>query len=194
MGVAEKPLSQRLCFLPLGAIDRLGKVDDGTTTSDYDPDEIKRKISINASLAPCEWKNVKINLIDAPGYADFVGDVKGALRVSDAVLIVVCAVSGIEVGVETSWDFAEEYGVPRAFFINKMERENADFYAVYEALKVRYGSRVVPVNIPIGSQDTFKGVVDLISLKAITGAGNQATVGEFPTIWLMPLQNIARLW
>ncbi len=178
-GCGKTSLTEALLFTS-GAIDRLGKVDDGTTTSDYDPDEIKRKISINASLAPCEWKNIKINLIDAPGYADFVGDVKGALRVSDAVLIVVCAVSGIEVGVETSWDFAEEYGVPRAFFINKMERENADFYAVYEALKVRYGSRVVPVNIPIGSQDTFKGVVDLINLKAITGAGNQATVGEIP--------------
>ncbi|MCL6630716.1 MAG: GTP-binding protein, partial [Armatimonadetes bacterium] len=125
-GCGKTSLSEALLF-SAGAIDRMGRVDDGTTTSDYDPDEVKRKISVNATLLPCEWKGVKINFVDTPGYADFVGDVKSALRVVEGALIVVCAVSGIEVGTETAWAFAEEYNVPRAIFVNKMERENADF-------------------------------------------------------------------
>ncbi len=178
-GCGKTSLTEALLF-GAGAIDRLGKVDEGTTTSDYDQDEVKRKISINASLAPCEWKNTKINFIDTPGYADFVGDVKGAFRVVEGSVIVVCAVSGIEVGSESAWDFANQYGVSRAFFVNKMERENADFYAVAEALKVRFGNRVVPVWLPIGSQDSFNGYVDLVAMKAVTGAGKQTAVGEIP--------------
>jgi len=178
-GCGKTSLTEALLF-NAGAIDRLGKVDDGTTTSDYDQDEVKRKISINATLAPVEWKNSKINFVDTPGYADFVGDVKGALRVVEGAMIVVCAVSGIEVGSENAWSFADEYGIARGFFINKMERENADFYAVAEALKVRFGNRVVPVWLPIGSQDSFKGYVDLVAMKAVSGSGKQATVGDIP--------------
>ena len=178
-GCGKTSLTEALLF-DAGAVDRLGKVDDGSTASDYDQDEIKRKISINASLAPCEWKNSKINLIDTPGYADFVGDVKGAMRIVESALIVVCAVSGVEVGTETAWDFANECGITRAFFVNKMERENADFFAVADAMKVRFGNRVVPVWLPIGSQDSFKGYVDLVSMKAVIGAGKQAVAGEIP--------------
>ncbi|MCX6375170.1 MAG: elongation factor G [Armatimonadetes bacterium] len=178
-GCGKTSLAEALLFAS-GAIDRLGKVDEGTTISDYDPDEIKRKISINATLAPCEWQGTKMNVIDAPGYADFMGDVKSALRVVEGAIIVVCAVSGMEVGTETTWDFAESYNVAKAFFINKMDRENADFYAVAEALKTRFGTGVVPVQLPIGSQDSFKGVVDLLGMKARIGAGKSATVGEIP--------------
>lgn len=178
-GCGKTSLSEALLF-SAGAIDRMGRVDDGTTTSDYDPDEVKRKISVNATLLPCEWKGVKINFVDTPGYADFVGDVKSALRVVEGALIVVCAVSGIEVGTETAWAFAEEYKVPRAIFVNKMERENADFYAVTEALRVRFGNRLVPVQLPIGSQDTFKGIVDLVRMKAYTGSGKSVVEGEIP--------------
>ncbi|HET6455666.1 MAG TPA: elongation factor G [Armatimonadota bacterium] len=177
-GCGKTSLAEALLFTS-GGIDRLGKVDDGTTTSDYDPDEIKRKISINATIAPCEWQGTKINFIDTPGYADFVGDVKSALKIVEGALLVVCAVSGIEVGTETTWEFAQETGVPRAIFINKMDRENADFYAVAEALRVRFGSRVVPVQLPIGGQDSLKGVVDLVEMKAQVGAG-KATEGEIP--------------
>ena len=178
-GCGKTSLAEALLFAS-GAIDRLGKVDEGTTISDYDPDEIKRKISINATLAPCEWQGTKMNVIDTPGYADFMGDVKSALRVVEGAIIVVCAVSGMEVGTETTWDFAESYNVARAFFINKMDRENADFYAVAEALKTRFGTGVVPVQLPIGSQDSFEGVVDLLGMKARIGAGKSATVGEIP--------------
>jgi elongation factor G len=178
-GCGKTSLAEALLFAS-GGIDRLGKVDEGTTISDYDPDEIKRKISINATLTPCEWQGTKMNVIDTPGYADFMGDVKSALRVVEGAIIVVCAVSGMEVGTETTWDFAESYNVARAFFINKMDRENADFYAVAEALKARFGTGVVPVQLPIGSQDSFKGVVDLLGMKARIGAGKSATVGEIP--------------
>lgn len=178
-GCGKTSLAEALLFTS-GAVDRLGRVDEGNTTSDYDPDEIKRKISINATLAPCEWKGLKVNFIDTPGYADFVGDVKSTLRVVEGALITVCAVSGIEVGTEMGWQFAEEFGVPRAFFINKMDRENADFYAVAEALKLRFGTRVVPVQVPIGSQDSFSGVVDLLGMKAITGVGKTVTTGDIP--------------
>ena len=178
-GCGKTSVAEAILF-DAAAIDRLGKVDDGSSTSDYDPDEQKRKISINAAIAPVEWKGIKINFIDTPGYADFVGDVKSALRVVDGAVIVVCAVSGIEVGTETVWEFAQEYNVPRAFFINKMDRENADFFAVAEALKVRFGTRVVPVQVPIGSQDSFKGVVDLLTLKATTGTGRSTTVSDAP--------------
>ena len=177
-GCGKTSLAEALLFSS-GGIDRLGKVDDGATTSDYDPDEIKRKISINSTIVPCEWQGAKINFIDTPGYADFVGDVKSALKVVESALLVVCAVSGIEVGTETTWEFAQESSVPRAFFVNKMDRENADFYAVAEALRVRFGSGVVPVQLPIGSQDSFKGVVDLIEMKAQVGAG-KPTEGEIP--------------
>lgn len=178
-GCGKTSLVEAMLFSS-GGIARLGEVDEGTTTSDYDPDEIKRKISINSTLAPCEWQGVKVNLVDTPGYADFVGDVKGALRVVEGAVIVVCAVSGIEVGTETTWEFAQEYNVPRAIFINKMDRENADFYAVAEALKARFGVHVAPVQLPVGSQDAFQGVVDLIRMKARTGSGKAAAEAEIP--------------
>lgn len=178
-GCGKTSLTEALLFTS-GGIDRRGKVDEGNTTSDYDPDEIKRKISINATLAPMEWNNTKINFIDTPGYPDFIGDVRSALRIVEGTVIVVCAVSGLEVGTETGWDYAEEYKVSKAFFLNKMDRENADFYAVAEALKKRFGAGVVPVLLPIGSQDSFKGVVDLLDMKAYTGSGKTVTAGDIP--------------
>ncbi|MGE5585034.1 MAG: elongation factor G [Bacillota bacterium] len=157
------------------AIDRLGRVDEGTSTMDYDPDEIRRKISISTAVAPFEWGGVKVNLIDTPGYADFVGEVKSGLRVADSALVVVCAVSGVEVGTENVWRFADERKLPRAIVVTKLDRENADFFKTVEAVRAAFGNRCVPVQIPVGSQDTFRGVVDLIKMKAIVfengGAG-----------------------
>ncbi|MFA6665497.1 MAG: elongation factor G [Armatimonadota bacterium] len=178
-GCGKTSLAEALLFVS-GGIDRLGRVDEGTTASDYDPDEIKRKISINATPVPCEWQGVKVNFIDTPGYADFVGDVKSTLRVVEGALLVVCAVSGIEVGTENGWAFAQENGISRAFFVNKMDRENADFYSVADALKLRFGARVVPVQLPIGAAETFGGVVDLLSMKAYTGSGKDASEGPVP--------------
>ncbi len=149
-----------------GTVSRLGRVDEGTTTFDYDQDEIKRQITINTALAPCEWEGHKINIIDTPGYFDFVGEVKGALRVVDGALMVLCAASGVEVGTEIMYDYAEENGLPKVAFVNKMDRENANFTMVLEQLKEKYGNKVVPVQIPIGSETSFKGVIDILNSQA----------------------------
>lgn len=156
-----------------GAISRLGKVEEGNTTSDYDPDEVKRGISINLALVPCEWKEHKVNVIDTPGYADFVGEVKGGVRAADTALIVVDASAGVQVGTEQAWNHAAEDGLPRAFVINRMDRENADFAAAVQAIRSTFGKSCVPVQIPIGSQDSFEGVVDLVEMRAYTGDGKQ---------------------
>ncbi|MDI6815510.1 MAG: GTP-binding protein, partial [Dehalococcoidales bacterium] len=126
-GVGKTSVSEAILFTS-GAITRLGRADDGTTTSDYDPDEVKRKISLNLALLPCPWKGAKINLIDTPGYSDFVGEVRAAIRVSEGAIIVVCAASGVEVGSEQVWTYCEQASLPRLIFINKMDRENANFY------------------------------------------------------------------
>ncbi|HEY8344362.1 MAG TPA: GTP-binding protein, partial [Bacillota bacterium] len=148
------------------ATDRLGKVDEGTSVLDYDPEETKRKISINTAVAPCEYNSCKINILDTPGFFDFIGEVKSGVRVADTGVIVACAVSGVEVGTEKGWRFLEENDVARAFYINKMDRENANFRKVLAALQDKFGPRVTPVYIPIGEAENFQGIVDLIRGKA----------------------------
>jgi len=161
-----------------GAINRMGRVEDGTTVSDYDEEEIRRRISLSLSLLPCEWKGHKLNLIDTPGYMDFVGEVKSATRVADLALILVDAVAGVEVGTELVWQYADEMGLPRAVFINKMNRDNADFRRTLQALEQAFDATFVPVQLPIGSQADFQGVVDLIGGQALRGP--QAEAGEVP--------------
>jgi len=148
-----------------GVTTRLGKVDDGNTVADFEPEEIKRRSSVSTSLLPIEWKKTKINIIDVPGYFDFVGEVKSALRVADGAVVVVCATSGVEVGTELMWEYADEINLPRMIFVNKIDRDNADFLKVVEQIEEKFGRRCVPVQIPIGSQDTFQGVFDLISMQ-----------------------------
>jgi len=156
-----------------GTINRLGRVDDGSTISDWDPDEIKRKISVNLSLLPCEWNGHKLNVVDTPGYADFVGEVKCGLRAADIALLVVCGASGVQVGTDYAWQYAQELGMPRAFFINRMDRENADFYATLDQIKDIWGAKCLPLQLPIGSQANFQGIVDLLEMKAYGGDKDQ---------------------
>lgn len=147
-----------------GAVNRLGKVDDGSAIADFEPEEIKRKMSISASLVTCEWEEYKLNFIDTPGYPDFTAEVKSALQAANNALIVVSAPSGIEVETEKVWEYAETAGLPRAFFINKMDREHADFDSVVAQLRIKFGNGVVPLQIPIGKESTFQGVVDLLTM------------------------------
>ena len=151
-----------------GAVTRQGKVDEGSSISDYDPDELKRHISLNAKVLPVEWKNHKINFIDTPGYADFVGEVKAGLRVADAALVVVTAEKGVEVGTELTWQYADERNLPRMVLINKLDRENTSFDTALKSLRDQFGLKVVPLQIPIGEQSSFRGVVDLVSQKGYT--------------------------
>jgi elongation factor G len=161
-------LSEAMLF-SAKAINRLGRVDDGTTTSDFDPDEQKRAFSVNLSLLPCEWNGHKLNLLDTPGYADFVGEVKCGVRAADAAIIVLCAASGVQVGTEYAWSYADERSLPRLVFINRMDRENADFRETLAQLQGMYGHKCVAFQLPIGAQADFQGVVDLLTMKAHVG-------------------------
>lgn len=148
------------------ATDRFGKIEEGNTTSDYDAEERKRKISISTSISPCEWNNVKINLVDIPGYFDFVGETFEGLRSSDIAMIVVSGTSGIQVGTEKAWQYVNEHKLPKALYVNKLDRENSNFDKVLETLKEKFGISVVPVQYPVGSENSFKGVINVISRKA----------------------------
>ena len=154
-----------------GAATRQGKVDEGSSVADYDPDELKRNMTLHAKALPVEWKNTKINFIDTPGYADFVGEVKAGLRVADAALVVVTAEKGVEVGTELTWQYSDERNLPRMVLINKLDRENTSFDNALKTLRDRFGLKVVPLQIPIGEQSGFRGVVDLVSQKGFTFEG-----------------------
>jgi len=176
-GTGKTSLAEAALFAS-GGTTRLGKVDDGTTTSDFEPDEVKRKISISLALIPCEWAGHKINIIDTPGYSDFVGEVKSGIAAADVGVIVVDAVSGVQVGTEQAWHHADRAGLPRLIFINRMDRENANFQQALEQLQARWGKKIAPLELPIGSQDSFAGVVNLIEQKAYVG--DKGTPGDIP--------------
>jgi len=173
-GAGKTSLTEAILY-NAGVINRLGRVEEGNTVADYDPEEVRRKISVNTSVTPWEWEGHKVNLLDTPGYADFVGEVKGAIRVSDAVIVVLCAASGVEVGTELVWQYADELKLPRLAFINKMDRENASFQRTLEQMKAKFDVNFVPLQLPIGSQANFKGVVDLLTMKAYLGDGKEAS-------------------
>jgi elongation factor G len=149
-----------------GATSRLTKVDKGNTVTDYDPDEIERKISINAAPCFCEWGDHKINVIDTPGYTNFLWDTRASLRAVDGAVVLVDAVSGVEVGTEKVWEMVEELGLPRLIVINKMDRENAHFGRTLESVRQFFGRQAVPVELPIGEEKSFAGVVDIVEKKA----------------------------
>lgn len=172
-GTGKTSLAEALLY-DTGVIDRFGRVDDGTAALDYDPEEIKRKISVNAGIASCEWNGSKINLVDAPGYFDFVGEVKAALRVVEGAVVVLDAVGGVEVGAELVWKYAAENNLTRLLFVNKMDRENASFATVLEKAREAFGTGVAPIQLPIGSQETFKGIVDLVKMKAYVYSAKQS--------------------
>ncbi|MBN9503319.1 MAG: elongation factor G [Armatimonadetes bacterium 55-13] len=164
-----------------GAADRVGSVDAGNTQSDFDPLEIRRKISLNASVLPLEWHGVKVNLIDAPGYPDFIGDLHGIARVVEAMIIVTEAKADLDVGFEIAWDIAEEHGLAKCIFVNKLERDNADYEGLMNTLHERYGHKVVGVQIPIGHQAAFSGVLDLLNMKVYKGRDRGEEIEDVPT-------------
>jgi elongation factor G len=167
-GTGKTSLSEAMLF-NTGVTNRLGRVDDGNTASDYDPDEVKRKNSINLSLIPCEWNGTKLNVLDTPGYADFVGEEKAGLRAADFAVILVDAQAGVQVGTEYAWLYANERNLPRAVVVNRIDRENTDFDTVLSGLQEQFGKRVVAIHAPIGTHESFSGVVDICTGEARTG-------------------------
>ena len=151
-----------------GANNRLGRVDDGNAPTDYDDEEIERRITISAKLAFCEWNKNKINLIDTPGFGNFIQEARGALRVADGAIVVVDAVSGVMVQTEKTWAYAEEFQLPRLVVVNRMDRDTASFERSLESIQQTLGRMCVPIQIPLGEERGFKGVVDLIQMKAYT--------------------------
>jgi len=178
-GAGKTSLAEAMLYLS-GATKRLGTVDDGHSVLDYESEEIKRKFSINLSLAPVVHDGVKINVIDTPGYADFVGDAVAGMEAAEMALFVVDAVAGPQVQTERLWKIAGELGIARAVFINRMDKEHADFDAVMTALAAKFGHRVGAVQIPMGSESTFRGVVDVIRMKAYHHEGDKEEVIEIP--------------
>jgi len=171
-GAGKTSLAELILFTS-GTIQRLGSVADGTTTSDYDPLEVERRMGINLSLLPAQWQGMKLNIIDTPGYADFIGEARSGLRVTEGAIILICAASGVEVGTEQMWSDTEKRNLPRLIFVNKMDRDNADFLSTLKGIQSKLSPRCLPVQLPIGSQKDFQGIVDLVTMKAYVGADSQ---------------------
>jgi len=178
-GAGKTSLIEALLF-DSGDIDRLGNIEDGTTTTDCEPEEIARKMTITSSLAFCHWKGHRINLIDTPGFINFIEDVRGCLRAVDGAIIIVSAISGVKGETEKIWRYANEFEVPRVVFINKMDKDTANFSRAVGELEKFFETEAIPLQIPIGSGDSFTGIVDLIKMKAYTFNAGETEESEIP--------------
>lgn len=179
-GCGKTSLADAIAF-SAGISNRLGKVDDGTSLSDFTEEEINRKSSISMSILVCPWKNLKVNVLDLPGHPDFIGELIVGLNVAETAVIVLNANAGIEVGTEIHYNYVKKFKVPRIFFINKIEKEHVKTSEVIAQLQGRYGLKVVPVQIPIGEGPEYKGVVDVVRMKGITfDDKGQPTIGDVP--------------
>ncbi len=169
-------LSEAMLF-DSGATTRLGKIEEKNTVSDYDEEEQTRGLSVNTAVLPLEWRDTKVNILDVPGYMDFVGEVKTAIRAADAGVLLICAASGVEVGAELQWQYLDEAGLPRLVLVNKLDRDNASFERALEQLANKFDKTFVPIQLPIGAQEAFKGYVDLVAMKAYLGPeGKEAPI------------------
>src|SRR3954468_3102920 len=179
-GAGKTSLLEAMLFTA-GTITRMGVVEEGNTVSDHDPDEQRRGISVSLAMAPIEWRDTKINVLDAPGTADFVGDLRNAIRAADAVILVVSAVDGVEVQTEHAWELAVEEGLPRAIFVNKLDRERSDFESTLAQLVSSFGNQVAPFELPIGTEHESRGIADLLHEKAdLYTSGPRAEESEWP--------------
>jgi elongation factor G len=179
-GSGKTTLLEAMLFTS-GATTRMGAVEDGNTVGDFEPEEVKKGISVSLAMAEVEWNGVKINVLDAPGYADFIGDVRSGIRAADALVLVVSAVDGVEVQTEIAWELAVEAGLPRAILINKLDRERASFQSTLDQLVQAFGTQVAPLELPLGEEHDFEGVADLLGRKAYRyGSGPKAEEGEWP--------------
>ena len=166
-GAGKTSVAEALLFCS-GATTRMGKVADGNTVTDFEEEEIRKGVSISTALAPIEWKDHKINILDAPGYADFIGEMRAAMQVADLAVFVVSGVEGLEVQTQAAWNFAEELGLPRVIFINKLDRENSSFRRTLEQLREAFGIGVAPLALPLGREHDFRGVISVMDAGAFS--------------------------
>jgi elongation factor G len=189
-GSGKTTLAEALLF-SAGAIPRMGKVEDGSTVTDFDPEEQRRTISVSLALAPFELDGHKVNVLDAPGYADFIGDVIAGLSAADLALFVVSAVEGVEVQTEIAWKLAEQRGIPRAIFVNKLDRERASYERTLDELKEKFGTGVAPLQLPIGEEASLSGVMELLNDVAVSYSGGAPKGSEGPIPADMEMQEHA---
>ena len=173
-GAGKTSLAEAMLFSS-GMTDRIGNVQDGTTVTDFEPEEIDRKITITSSLAFCNWNKYRINIIDTPGFINFIEDTKGCLRVVDGAVILVSAISGVKAETERVWKYACEYEVPRIVFVNKMDKDTANFERALDEVQKSFETEPIPLQIPIGAGDTFTGIIDLVKMKAFILSGSKIT-------------------
>ncbi|MGD0083978.1 MAG: elongation factor G [Acidimicrobiales bacterium] len=178
-GAGKTTLAEAL-LVATGALNRAGRVEDGTTVSDFEPEEIKRHISVSMAMAPIQVGDYRINVIDTPGYADFAAEMEAALSVADLAVLVVSAVEGVEVNTESAWRAAAELGLPRLVYVNKLDRERADFERTLDQLRSLFGAGIAPLELPIGHEAGFRGVADLLTDTAITYDTGSAVTGPIP--------------
>lgn len=170
-GSGKTSLTSAMLFAS-GAVNRMGKVEEGNTVTDFDADEIARQISLSTALAYCDWDKIKINILDTPGYGNFIQEARIALQVADTALVNICGVAGVEVQAEKVWKFADEFGPARMFVINRLDRDRSSFARSLESVQQAFGREAVPIQLPVGSEKDFKGVIDLVTMKAYVSEGD----------------------
>ena len=171
-GTGKTTLTSAMLF-DAGAVNRFGKVEEGNAVTDFDPDEVERQISLSTALAHCEWNKVKLNLLDTPGFGNFIQEARAAEQMADVALVNVCGVGGVEVQTEKVWGFAEDFGTPRLIVVNRLDRDRASFERSLESIQQAFGRTAVPIQLPIGAEKDFKGAVDLIQMKAYVSKGDE---------------------
>jgi elongation factor G len=171
-GTGKTSLTSAMLF-DAGAVNRLGKVEEGNTVTDFDADEVERQISLSTALAFCEWNKIKVNLLDTPGYGNFISDARSALHVADAALVNVCAVGGVEVQTEKVWQYAKEFDLPRLIVINRLDRDRSSFRRALDSIQEAFGRTAVPLQLPLGEEKDFRGVIDLLKMKAYVWSGDE---------------------
>ena len=194
-GAGKTSLTEAILFTT-GMIDRLGRVDDGTSTMDFEPEEIKRKISITSALDHCEWNDHSIHIVDTPGYGNFIADTRACMRALDCAVVILSAISGVKAQTEEVWAWANEFEIPRIAFVNKMDRERANFFRAIDDMEKALGARGVAIQIPIGAEESFSGVIDLVRMKAYTYAADQSgkyTEGAIPAEYLDEAQRLREM-
>lgn len=179
-GAGKTTLSEAILF-NAGVIDRMGTTEAGNTTMDYEPEEVARKITISSSIAFFDWQKVRVNIVDTPGFVNFVEDTRGCLRAVDGAIVIVSALSGVKAETEKVWRYACEFEVPRIVFVNKMDKESARFYLVLDELEKSFENEAIPLNIPIGEGETFKGIIDILELKAYSWDKSSISEIEIPS-------------